>query len=35
VVPGFWLRVDWLFAEELSDPLDTVMQILNISLPKE
>jgi Uma2 family endonuclease len=33
VVPGFWLRVDWLWAEELPDPLETVMQILNLTVP--
>ena len=30
VIPGFWLQIDWLFAEELPDPLEAVMQILNI-----
>jgi Uma2 family endonuclease len=34
-VPGFWLRIDWLWAEELPDPLETVMQILNFAAPKE
>ncbi|MBS1253666.1 MAG: hypothetical protein MAG451_02719 [Anaerolineales bacterium] len=27
VVPGFWLRVDWLWAEELPDPLRTFAEI--------
>jgi Uma2 family endonuclease len=35
VMPGFWLHPDWLFAKELPDPLETVMKILNIDLPKE
>jgi len=29
VLPGFWLGVDWLFAEPLPKPLATVMQVLN------
>jgi len=28
VIPLFWLRVDWLFAEELPDVLDTVLTLL-------
>jgi Uma2 family endonuclease len=35
VVPGFWLRVDWFWAEELPDPLETVMQILNLTAPEK
>jgi len=31
VIPGFWLRVDWLFAEELPDILETVTTILETS----
>lgn len=27
VLPGFWLRVDWLWAEELPDPLLTFAEI--------
>jgi len=27
-VTGFWLRVSWLWQEELPDPLEAVMQIL-------
>ncbi len=27
VIPGFWLQVDWLWAEELPDPLRTFAQI--------
>lgn len=30
-VPEFWMRVDWLWAEEFPDPLETVMQILNLA----
>lgn len=30
-VPEFWMRVDWLWAEELPDPLETVMHILNLA----
>jgi Uma2 family endonuclease len=29
MIPGFWLRLNWLFAEALPKPLATVMQILN------
>ncbi|MFQ5854975.1 MAG: Uma2 family endonuclease [Anaerolineae bacterium] len=29
VIPGFWLRVDWLRAEELPDPLLTLAEIAN------
>lgn len=28
VIPGFWLKLNWLFAEEEPDTLDTVMTIL-------
>jgi Uma2 family endonuclease len=28
VVPGFWLNLEWLWAEELPDPLEAVTQIL-------
>ncbi|MDZ7261265.1 MAG: Uma2 family endonuclease [candidate division KSB1 bacterium] len=31
VIPGFWLRVDWLFAEEMPDILHTVTTILESS----
>jgi Uma2 family endonuclease len=34
-VPGFWLRIDWLWGEELPDPLETVMQVLSIVVSKE
>ena len=27
VIPGFWLRVDWLWADELPDPQQTFAQI--------
>ncbi len=30
-IPEFWMRVDWLWAEELPDPLETVMQILKLA----
>jgi len=28
VVSGFWLNVEWLWQEELPDPLEAVTQIL-------
>lgn len=31
VLPGFWLRVDWLWAEELPDPLFTFAEIVGPS----
>jgi Uma2 family endonuclease len=34
-VSGFWLNSNWLFAEELPDPYETVSLLLNIALPKE
>ncbi|MFQ5857404.1 MAG: hypothetical protein ACE5LU_17495, partial [Anaerolineae bacterium] len=27
VIPGFWLRLDWLWAEELPDPQLTFAEI--------
>jgi hypothetical protein len=30
VVPGLWLRVDWLWAEELPDPLFTFAEIAGL-----
>lgn len=31
VIPGFWLRVDWLWAEEMPDPLLTFAEIVGPS----
>jgi Uma2 family endonuclease len=33
-VPGFWLKLEWLFAEEPPDMLDTVMTILAGTSPE-
>ncbi len=30
VIPGFWLRVDWLSAEALPDPLQTFAAIAGV-----
>jgi|GEM_PF-4493630 len=30
----FWLRLDWLWAEELPDPRGAVTQILQVTLPQ-
>jgi len=30
----FWLHLDWLWAEELPDPLEAVTQILKVTLPQ-
>jgi Uma2 family endonuclease len=33
-VSGFWLRVAWLWQEELPDPLEAITQILQVTLPQ-
>ena len=30
VIPNFWLRVDWLWADELPDPRLTFAEIANL-----
>jgi Uma2 family endonuclease len=33
VIPGFWLRIDWLFADPLPDVLEAVTTLLEIPEP--